>query len=150
MQKILLLTLCGLALAGCEQLGIENPAQIAAAKEAEGRAVGSACRHSGRALEDCYALNKKASKAAVFSGWRDMDAYMRENNIETVPPVGVQKKTSPEAAPAEKTDKPAEAPPEKKAGAAHTTTEPSRNIPADNGKMVRAAGPRTPSESHSG
>ena len=85
MRKALLLTLCGITLAGCEQLGIETPAQLAAVKEAEGRAVGSACRHSGRALEDCYLMNSKASKAAIFSGWRDMDAYMRENNIEVVP-----------------------------------------------------------------
>jgi hypothetical protein len=75
-----------LILAGCEQLGIEDPTKIAAAKEAEGRAVGSACRHSGRALEDCYTMNSKAPKAAVFTGWRDMDAYMRENNIEVVTP----------------------------------------------------------------
>ena len=89
MRKYLLIALCGIALAGCEQLGIETPARVAAAKEAEGRAIGSGCRHSGRALEDCYSLNKRASKAAIFAGWRDMDAYMRENNIEIVPPVGV-------------------------------------------------------------
>jgi len=85
MRKTVLLTLCSIALTGCGQLGLETPAQVAATKEAEGRAVGSACRHSGRSLEDCYTLNKKASKAAIFSGWRDMDAYMRENNIEIVP-----------------------------------------------------------------
>lgn len=79
--------LCALLLAGCDQLGIETPAKIDAAREAEGRAVGGACRHSGRALEDCYTLNPKAEKAAVYSGWRDMDAYMRENSIETVPAV---------------------------------------------------------------
>lgn len=92
MRKALLLTFCGLFLAGCEQLGIEDPAKIAAAQEAEGRAVGSGCRYSGRGLEECYALNKRASKAAIFSGWRDMDAYMRENNIEIVPPADSQKK----------------------------------------------------------
>lgn len=81
-----LLPLYVLALAGCEQLGIDDPARIAAVREAEGKAVGGACRHSGRALEDCYALNTKASKAAIFAGWRDMDAYMRENNIQAVVP----------------------------------------------------------------
>jgi hypothetical protein len=135
MQKALFLTLCGLTLAGCEQLGLENPAQIAAAREAEGRAVGGACRHSGRALEDCYALNKKASKAAIFSGWRDMDAYMRENNIEVVPPADARKKAAGEAAPAGKTDTPAE-PPAKKAGAANSASEPVQPAPAGNGKMV--------------
>lgn len=66
-------------------LGIDTPAKLEAAKEAEGRAIGGACRHSGRALEDCYTLNPKASKAAIYQGWREMDAYMRENNIEVVP-----------------------------------------------------------------
>ena len=73
-------------LAGCEQLGIEDPAKIAAAKEAEGKAIGSACRHAMRAIEDCYALNPKAQKAAVFAGWREMDEYMRENKLEGVLP----------------------------------------------------------------
>ena len=55
-------------------------------KEAEGKAIGGACRHAGRAIEDCYALNKKADKAAVFAGWREMNDYMRENKIEAVAP----------------------------------------------------------------
>lgn len=72
-------------LAGCDQLGIESAAQTAARQEAEGKAVGGACRYSGRALEDCYAMNKRASKAAIYAGWRDMDGYMRENKIDIVP-----------------------------------------------------------------
>lgn len=75
-----------LLLAACEQLGIEDPAKAAAAKEAEGRAVGSACRHAMRAIEDCYTLNPKASKAAVYAGWREMDEYMRENKLDGVAP----------------------------------------------------------------
>lgn len=85
-RNLLLAPLCGLLVGGCDQLGLELPAQAAAAKEAEGRAIGGACRHSGRALEDCYTLNPKAQKAAVFTGWRDMDAYMRENKLETIAP----------------------------------------------------------------
>jgi len=77
-------------LAGCDMiggaLGLESPEKVAAAREAEGKAVGGACRHAGRAIEDCYALNKKADKASVFSGWRDMNDYMRENKIEAVAP----------------------------------------------------------------
>jgi hypothetical protein len=73
-------------LAGCEQLGIETPATEAAREEAEGKAIGSACRQSGRALEDCYQINRKAPKAAIFTGWREMDAYMRENKIEEIKP----------------------------------------------------------------
>lgn len=72
-------------LSGCDMLGIETPAQTAAKKEAEGKAVGSACRHAVRSIEDCYRNNPKAAKAAVFDGWREMDAYMRENNIEGMP-----------------------------------------------------------------
>lgn len=77
------LLLVPLALAACEQLGLEDPAKIAANREAEGKAIGSACRQTARALEECYALSPKAQKAAIFAGWRDMDIYMRENKIET-------------------------------------------------------------------
>lgn len=73
-------------LAGCELLGIDSPEKIAALKEAEGKAIGSACRHALRAIEDCYTLNPKAVKAAVFAGWREMDEYMRENKIDGVTP----------------------------------------------------------------
>jgi hypothetical protein len=75
-----------LALAGCDLPGVEPASAIAARKEAEGKAVGGACRHAGRAIEDCYTLNKKADKSAVFNGWREMNDYMRENKIETVSP----------------------------------------------------------------
>jgi hypothetical protein len=70
-------------IAGCDKLGIET---AAARKEAESKAVGSGCRHAGRAIEDCYALNKTADKAAVFAGWRDMNDYMRDKKIEEVKP----------------------------------------------------------------
>ena len=74
-------------LAGCEMLGIESPEKLAALKEGEGKAVGSACRHANRAIEDCYGLNPRAQKAAVIAGWREMDEYMRENKLEAVAPV---------------------------------------------------------------
>ena len=83
-----LLALPLLLLAGCELFGGENAEQLAARKEAEGKAVGGACRHAGRAIEDCFALNKRADKAAVFAGWREMNDYMRDNKVETVPPQG--------------------------------------------------------------
>jgi len=73
-------------LASCDQLGIENPAVEQAREEAEGKAVGSACRQTGRALEECYQLNRRAPKAAIFTGWRDMDGYMRENKIAEIKP----------------------------------------------------------------
>ena len=81
-----LLAASALALAGCDQLGIESPATTKARVEADGKAIGGACRHAGRAIEDCYTLNRKADKGAVFAGWREMNDYMRENKIEAVPP----------------------------------------------------------------
>jgi hypothetical protein len=84
---LLAVSLAATLLAGCDMLGIESPEKVAAAREAEGRAVGGACRHAGRAIEDCYALNRRVDKASIFAGWRDMNDYMRENKIEAVPPV---------------------------------------------------------------
>lgn len=77
---------CALLLTGCERLGFEDPEKVAASKEADGKAVGAACRHAGRAIEDCYALNGRAPKAAVFNGWKEMNDYMRENKIDAVVP----------------------------------------------------------------
>jgi len=76
-----------LALSGCDQLGIETPGKSAERQLAEAKATGSACRHALRAIEDCYVLNPKADKSAVFAGWREMDEYMRENKLEGVVPV---------------------------------------------------------------
>jgi hypothetical protein len=81
------LTLClPLALAGCDQLGIESGPVTMARREAEGKAVGAGCRHAIRSVEQCYQLNKRADKAAVFAGWREMNDYMRENKVEGIPP----------------------------------------------------------------
>ena len=85
-----LLGACVLAtLVGCDMLGVESASSMAARREAEGKAIGGACRHAGRALEDCYAMNRKADKAAVFAGWREMNDYMREDKVETVSPQAV-------------------------------------------------------------
>ena len=79
-----------LGLPGCDavqqKLGIEAPAVKAAQLDAEGKAVGGACRQSGRAIEDCYSIYSWLPKAAIYEGWRDMDIYMRENKLETVEP----------------------------------------------------------------
>lgn len=89
-KHALILSLTAMVLAGCDQvtakLGIENPALKEAKVDAEGKAVGSACRHSGRAIEDCYAIYSWLPKASVYSGWREMDEYMRENQLETIVP----------------------------------------------------------------
>ena len=83
---VLVAVFAPLLVAGCDMLGIESTEKIAAAREADGKAIGSACRHAGRAIEDCFAIYKKADRAAVFAGWRDMNDYMRENKIEPVAP----------------------------------------------------------------
>jgi hypothetical protein len=77
-------------LSGCDrlldQLGLPDPAMEAAKAQAEGKAMGSACRQSGRAIEDCYVLNPGALKAAIFAGWKEMNDYMMQNNMEIMPP----------------------------------------------------------------
>lgn len=98
-------------LAGCDMiggaLGIESPEKVAAAREADGKAIGGACRHAGRAIEDCFALNRKADKAAIFAGWRDMNDYMRENKIDPVAPQLAAQLTRPKPTPGEAEDAPA-------------------------------------------
>lgn len=84
-SRLVLLAALPALLAGCDLLGIETASQIDARKEAEGRAIGSACRHAVRSIEDCYVQNPKAGKAAVFSGWREMDEYMRQNDVAGMP-----------------------------------------------------------------
>ena len=90
MKKFLLALPLIFSLTACDQiqrqvLG-EDPAAKTARQEAEGKAVGGACRHSGRAIEDCYAIYHWLQKAAIFAGWQEMDAYMRTNKIEEVEP----------------------------------------------------------------
>ena len=79
------LATAALLLAGCDQLGIESATVATARREAEGKAVGAGCRHAARSVEQCYGTNKRADKAAVFAGWREMNDYMRENKIEAMP-----------------------------------------------------------------
>jgi hypothetical protein len=87
-STVLLVPLALSLLGGCQLMGGETAEALAARREAEGKAVGGACRHAGRAIEDCFALNKRADKAALFAGWREMNDYMRENKIDAVPPQG--------------------------------------------------------------
>ena len=113
LRTLLTVTAMAATLSGCDliqqQMGIEDPATKAAKADAEGRAVGGACRQSGRAIEDCYAIYSWLPKASTYEGWRDMDAYMRENKLETVepqlppvPPPNAKKRPTANAAPAAK------------------------------------------------
>ena len=121
------LLLSALLLPGCDQLGIETPAAANARKDADSKAIGGACRHAGRAIEDCYTLNKKADKAAMYAGWREMNEYMRENKLEPVlpvippePPKALALKQPAKPADGDEADEPAaDAPPKGKAAAKH-------------------------------
>ena len=86
-----------LLLGGCEIPGLIPDPRVVQ-READAKAVGGACRHALRGIEDCYTLNPKAPKSAIFAGWKDMDLYMRENKIDGTPSV------------LGKADKPAKAP----------------------------------------
>jgi hypothetical protein len=77
----LLITALALLLAGCDVPGMGPDPRIAQ-READGRAIGGACRYALRGIEDCYQMNERASKTAIFAGWKDMDQYMRENKME--------------------------------------------------------------------
>ncbi len=72
-----------LLLAACDIPGM-GPDPAIARREAEAKAIGGGCRHGLRSIEDCYNLNERASKSAIFEGWKEMDQYMRENKIEGV------------------------------------------------------------------
>ena len=113
MRTLSALTCCLWLLAACEQLGIEDPAKINAAKDAEGKAIGSACRYSARTIEECYSLNPRALKASVFAGWLTMDGYMRENKLEPQPPAkpAAEAKPASEGKPAEEAKPSAEGKP---------------------------------------
>ncbi len=50
------------------------------------KAVGAACRQTGRSLEACYARNPDADKAQIYAGWREMHEYMAKNKLETMDP----------------------------------------------------------------
>jgi len=79
--RLLLIPVLAMLLAGCDIPGLGPDPRIAQ-READARAIGGACRYGLRSIEDCYRLNEKASKTAIFEGWKEMDEYMRENKLE--------------------------------------------------------------------
>lgn len=80
MNPRLLVSLLALTLAACDIPGMGPDPRIAQ-REAEGKAIGGACRYALRGIEECYQRNPKAPKTAIFDGWKDMDVYMRENKL---------------------------------------------------------------------
>lgn len=112
-MKRVLLVLPFLLLAGCDQMkermGLHDPAK----QEAEGKAVGAACRNAGQGLEDCYRMNPETGKAAIYAGWKEMNEYMAKNNMQVIPPQGPAKVEEPPPAdmPVDAKAKPPEAKP---------------------------------------
>ena len=82
--RLLAVAATTLLLAGCEIPGVYPDPKLVQ-READAKATGGGCRHALRGLEDCYTLNPKAPRAAVFAGWKEMDQYMRDNKIEGTP-----------------------------------------------------------------
>ncbi|MGL6069837.1 hypothetical protein [Craterilacuibacter sp.] len=63
------------------------------------KAIGAACRQTGRSLEECFLRNDSADKAQIYAGWREMNEYMVKNKLDTmVPPA--EKKAASEVRPA--------------------------------------------------
>jgi hypothetical protein len=93
--RLLLITTsfaAALMLGGCDlEALLADPRAVQ--KAADAKAIGSACRYGKRGIEDCYALNEKSAKSGIFEGWKEMDTYMRENNIE-----GIEAKIAPKPA----------------------------------------------------
>jgi hypothetical protein len=81
--RIFILALA-LTLGGCDLIDQLLADPKAAQREADAKAIGGGCRHGLRSIEDCYSMNDKASKSAIFAGWKEMDQYMRDNKIEGV------------------------------------------------------------------
>jgi hypothetical protein len=112
MKLLFALLLLILPLTACDALkdrmGIPIPEKV----EAEGKAIGSACRHAGRGLEDCFRLNPQADKAAVHAGWKEMNEYMMKNNMQALPPEFPATLPAPagakHGAPSKKEDEPAD------------------------------------------
>jgi hypothetical protein len=128
-------------LTGCEMLGAGSAEKLAAAKDAEGRAIGGACRHAGRAIEDCYGMNRKADKAAIFAGWREMNDYMRENKLEAVVPQGVStaKAEAPTASGGKDKDRHDESPADEAKGDEAKADEPASKQASDKAGTDKSA-----------
>jgi hypothetical protein len=78
------LILCmAIILCGCNEIDALLTDPNTTQRQADGKAIGGGCRNGARGIEDCFLLNPKASKAAIFAGWKEMDVYMRENNVPT-------------------------------------------------------------------
>ena len=65
-NRTLLIVLPALLLVGCDLLGLGPDPRIAQ-READAKAIGGACRHGLRSIEDCYTLNKGIAKSSIWT-----------------------------------------------------------------------------------
>lgn len=113
----------------------------------EGKAVGNACRHAGRAIEDCYTIYSWLPRSGIFEGWREMDKYMRKYSLETVKPVlpppenpnAPKKEESPKKKKKKSADKDKDKAAETSNETANTTNAPATATPDAGGVSMSAA-----------
>ena len=78
MRPVRLILLLLPLLAACDQLkeraGFVDPAKL----EAESKAIGAACRQSGRGLQACFQDNSEALKGPMFDGWKELPAVRND------------------------------------------------------------------------
>ncbi|MBV8680584.1 MAG: hypothetical protein JO338_09065 [Aquitalea sp.] len=119
-----------LVLAGCNW--VNNVSGLS--KEAH-KALGAACRQTGRSLEECFKRNPDADTAAIYAGWREMNEYMVKNKLETMePPASDTPKPHADAAASAAKDgsaAPAAAPAEGKSSSAAPAPPPLTSEEAD-------------------
>lgn len=80
MRALLLLPVV-FALSGCNWFN-----HVTGLSKDADKAIGAACRQTGRSLEECYRRNPDADKAQVFAGWREMHEYMTKQHLPTMSP----------------------------------------------------------------
>lgn len=70
-----------LLLGGCNWIG-----NVTGLNSDANRAIGAACRQTGRSLEECFMRNPDADQAHIYAGWREMNEYMVKNKLDTMLP----------------------------------------------------------------
>ncbi len=79
--KILTLACC-IPLTGCLADYVPpSPKEEQQKLKDEAIAAGSACRQAGRSIESCFDRYESLERSGIFLGWKEMDDYMRTNNI---------------------------------------------------------------------
>lgn len=86
MKALFWLPLCAL-LSGCNWIG-----NLTGLTHDANKAIGAACRQTGRSLEECFLRNEDADKAQIYAGWREMNEYMVKNKLDTMAPPPVAAK----------------------------------------------------------